>query len=101
LNRATFFRHFADKRRSCSAVKLLAGLVRRRHSWPLTGCHATECLQAAFEAPRPRYPAAAAKAAQRVLVVTANTEVQERGLLKARPDRQVDQRRLRDGAQTS
>jgi hypothetical protein len=43
----------------------------------------TECLQAAFAAAEARMTSQQrAKAAQRVLVVAANTEVQERGLLK-------------------
>ena len=43
----------------------------------------TECLQAAFAAAEAAMtPQQRAKAAQRVLVVAANSEVQERGLLK-------------------
>ena len=84
LNRATFFRHFADKREVLFGgedvlTELFADGIRAASS----NATLTECLQAAFEAadvamtPRQR-----AKAAQRVLVVTANSEVQERGLLK-------------------
>jgi len=62
LNRATFFRHFADKREVLfGGEDKLAGLF-------------ADGIRAA--------PPQRARAARRVRVVAANTEVQERGLLK-------------------
>src|SRR5580658_3714735 len=84
LNRATFFRHFADKREVLfGGEELLAGLFADGIRAAAPDATITECLQAAFAAagvamtPRQR-----AKAAQGVLVVAANSELQERGLLK-------------------
>jgi AcrR family transcriptional regulator len=84
LNRATFFRHFADKREVLfSGEDVLAGLFADAIRAAAPDATLIECLQAAFAAagvaltPRQR-----AKAAQRVLVVAANSELQERGLLK-------------------
>ena len=83
LNRATFFRHFTDKREVLfGGEDVLAGLfadaIRAAPDAPVTGC-----LRAAFTAadaamtPRQR-----AKDAKRVLVIAGNSELQERGLLK-------------------
>jgi len=83
LNRATFFRHFTDKREVLfGGEDVLAGLfadaIAAAPDETVTGC-----LRAAFTAadaamtPRQR-----AKAAKRVLVVAGNSELQERGLLK-------------------
>ena len=84
LNRATFFRHFADKREVLfGGEDVLAELFAEGVRAAAQDATLTECLQAALAAagslmtPRQR-----AKAAQRVLVVAASTEVRERGLLK-------------------
>ena len=84
LNRATFFRHFADKREVLfGGEDVLAGLFADGIRAAAPGATLTECLQAALAAtgvamtPRQR-----AKAAQRVRVLATNSEVQERGLLK-------------------
>jgi AcrR family transcriptional regulator len=84
LNRATFFRHFTDKREVLfGGEDKLAGLFADGIRTAPADATLTDCLQAAFAAagaamtPRQR-----AKAAQRMLVVAANSELQERGLLK-------------------
>lgn len=84
LNRATFFRHFADKREVLfggedKLARLFAGAIRAAPA----DATLTECLQAAFAAASVAMtPQQRAKAAKRVLVVAANSELQERGLLK-------------------
>ena len=93
LNRATFFRHFADKREVLfGGEDLLAGLFADAIRAAPPDATLTECLQAAFDAAEGAMtPQQRAKAAQRVLVVAANTELQERGLLKhARITRSVN-----------
>ena len=84
LNRATFFRHFADKREVLfGGEDVLAELFAEGIRAASPDAALTECLQAAFAAAEVAMtPQQRTKAAQRVLVVAANTEVQERGLLK-------------------
>jgi AcrR family transcriptional regulator len=84
LNRATFFRHFSDKREVLfGGEEVLTGLFADGIRGASPEATVTECLQAAFAAadvamtPRQR-----SRAAQRVRVAAANSEVQERGLLK-------------------
>ena len=84
LNRATFFRHFADKREVLfGGEDVLAGLFAEGIRAASADATLTGCLQAAFGAAEAAMtPQQRAKAAQRVLVVAANSELQERGLLK-------------------
>ena len=84
LNRATFFRHFADKREVLfGGEDVLAGLFGGAIRGASPDATVTECLQAALTAADAAMtPQQRAKAAKRVLVVAANTELQERGLLK-------------------
>jgi AcrR family transcriptional regulator len=84
LNRATFFRHFAEKREVLfGGEEVLAGLFADAIRAASPAATLTECLRAAFAAADVAMsPQQRAKAAQRVLVVAANSELQERGLLK-------------------
>jgi AcrR family transcriptional regulator len=84
LNRATFFRHFADKREVLfGGEDVLAGLFAEAINAAPVGATLTECLQAALAAAGAvMTPQQRAKAAKRVQILTANTELQERGLLK-------------------
>jgi AcrR family transcriptional regulator len=84
LNRATFFRHFADKREVLfGGEDVLAGLFADAIRAASPDATLTECLQAALAAAGAAMtPQQRAKAAQRVLVAAANSELQERGLLK-------------------
>ena len=84
LNRATFFRHYADKREVLfGGEDLLAGLFADGiHAAP-PGATPVECLHAAFAATATAMSAQQrTKATQRVQILAANPEVQERGLLK-------------------
>ena len=83
LNRATFFRHFAEKREVLfGGEEVLAGLFGDAIRGTSPDATLTECLQAALAAAGAAMtPQQRAKAAQRVLVVAANSEVQEVGLL--------------------
>jgi AcrR family transcriptional regulator len=84
LNRATFFRHFADKREVLfGGEDVLVGLFADAIRAASPEATLAECLQAAFAAAGAvMTPQQRVKAAQRVLVVKANSELQERGLLK-------------------
>jgi AcrR family transcriptional regulator len=84
LNRATFFRHFADKREVLfGGEDVLAGLFADGIRAAAADATLAECLQAAIAAAGTAMtPQQRIKAAQRMLVAAANTEVQERGLLK-------------------
>jgi len=84
MNRATFFRHFTDKREVLfGGEDALAGLFADAIRAAPPGAAVTECLRAALAAAgtamTPRLRAAASR---RRLVVAANSELQERGLLK-------------------
>jgi AcrR family transcriptional regulator len=84
LNRATFFRHFADKREVLfGGEDVLATLFADaiRASSPDTTV--TGCLKAALEAADVvMTPQRRATAARRILVVSAHSELRERALLK-------------------
>jgi AcrR family transcriptional regulator len=84
LNRATFFRHFADKREVLfGGEDVLAGLFADGIRAAPPGATLAECLQAALAAVEVvMTPHRRAAAARRVLVLAANSELQERGLLK-------------------
>jgi len=84
LNRATFFRHFTEKREVLfGGEDMLTGLFADAIRAAATEVTLTECLRAAFAATEVAMtPQQRVKAAKRVLVVAANSELQERGLLK-------------------
>src|SRR5271156_3077735 len=80
LNRATFFRHFADKREVLfGGEDVLTGLCADGIRTASPDAPVSQCLQAAFAAAGVvMTPQQRAKASQRVLVLAANAEVQER-----------------------
>jgi AcrR family transcriptional regulator len=84
MNRATFFRHFADKREVLfGGEDVLAGLFSDAIRAAPAGATLTECLQAALAAAEVAMtPQLRIAAARRILVVAVNSELQERGLLK-------------------
>ena len=84
MNRATFFRHFADKREVLfGGEDALAGLFADAIRAAPPAATLTECLQAALAAVGVTMtPQRRAAAARTRLVVAANSELQERGLLK-------------------
>jgi len=84
LNRATFFRHFADKREVLfGGEEVLAELFADAIRAAPPDATLSECLRAALAAAGAAMtPQQRARAAQRIVVAAANTEVQERALLK-------------------
>ncbi len=84
LNRATFFRHFADKREVLfGGEDVLAGLFAEGIRAAAPAATPLECLRAALAAVEVvMTPHRRATAAQRVAVLASASELQERGLLK-------------------
>jgi AcrR family transcriptional regulator len=84
MNRATFFRHFADKREVLfGGEDVLADLFGGAIRAAPTEATLTECLQAVLAAAEVEMtPQLRGAASRRRSVVAANSELQERGLLK-------------------
>ncbi len=92
VNRATFFRHFADKREVLfGGDDVLADLFVVAIQTAPAGATLTDYVQAAVaSADKVMNPQQRIKSAQRLRVLAVSTEVQERGLLKqARTARSV------------
>ncbi|SDO60096.1 DNA-binding transcriptional regulator, AcrR family [Nakamurella panacisegetis] len=84
LNRATFFRHFADKREVILAGEdILEGLFVDAIAGASSSSDTTACLRIALiAADVVMTPYRRAVALRRIAVVTGNDELQERGQLK-------------------
>ena len=84
LNRATFFRHYADKREVLfGGEDVLATRFSEGIRTAAAGASLVECLQSGFRAVGEVMTAEERpKAAQRVAALATNTDVQERALLK-------------------
>ena len=84
LNRATFFRHFADKREVILAGDdALGDLFTDAIRTAAAGATVAECLQAALAAADNAMTSQRrATATRRIQVVATNSELQERGQLK-------------------
>jgi AcrR family transcriptional regulator len=84
MNRATFFRHFADKREVLfGGEDVLADLFGDAIRTAPPAATLTECLRAALVAAEAEMtPQLHRAASRRRSVVAANSELQERGLLK-------------------
>ena len=84
LNRATFFRHFADKREVLFAGEdVLAGLFADAIRAAPPDATLIQCLQAALAAVGDTMtPQRRATASQRIRILTADSELHERGQLK-------------------
>lgn len=98
LNRATFFRHFADKREILfGGEESLAGRFATGIRDAAPNATLAECLRAALAAAGTLMTGdQRRKAAQRRRVAAANAEVQERGLLKQRAVAQAMTTALRE-----
>jgi AcrR family transcriptional regulator len=84
MNRATFFRHFADKREVLfGGEDVLAGLFTGAIRAAAAEATLAECLRAALAATEAVMTTQLrAAASRRKSIVAANSELQERGLLK-------------------
>ncbi len=84
MNRATFFRHFADKREVLfGGEDVLAGLFADAITAAPSGAALTDCLWSALAAAEVVMTTKLRTAAsRRILVVARSSELQERGLLK-------------------
>ncbi|GAB3398021.1 TetR/AcrR family transcriptional regulator [Humibacter soli] len=85
LNRATFFRHFADKREVLfGGEEVLSTVFREAISGASADADLFECIEAALTAADTvMTPAERPRAAERRRIAAANVDVRERGLLKS------------------